>query len=153
MLHIKFEITEHTIFKVNRYFDLNYKKEWIQNPLVKEIIKDIDESAVIGESVAIDSPLRGIISPRDLTSSVKTLILMIFQPNNEYYGGISTNCNKWIHEISKLHDIHIAIENIMEFPNVDNLNIHIVDSNKVVNTMQEYVTEHTKFIELGGGQS
>ena len=146
MLNIKFKVTENTLFKISDYFNLNFETEWLKNPLVRQMIKAVDKSEVIGDRV-IDSPVFGTMSPMELSGGVKGLILMIYEPEKEYYGSaFGDNCAPWILEIAKLHDINIAFEHIMEFPNTSNLNIHIINSGKIINTMKELVYEAIKYL-------
>lgn len=146
MLHVRFGVTDNTLFKISDYFNLEFENEWILHPLSKKIIMDVDKSEVIGDRV-IDSPVLGIISPRELSGGVKGLILMIFEPELEFLGSqFGDNCAPWILEIAKSNDITIAFEHIMEFPDIDGLNIHIVNSDKIVNTMEEYVIEALKYL-------
>ena len=58
------------------YFDLNWEDEWIIDPFVKEMIKDVDKSEVIGPHL-IESPVLGPIPPTTLSGGVKVLILML----------------------------------------------------------------------------
>ena len=146
MLNIKFKVTENTLFKISDYFNLSFETEWITNPLVKQMIKSVDKSEVI-EGRVIDSPVLGPISPRELSGGVKGLILMIYEPDKEYYGSaFGDNCAPWILEIAKLHDVNITLEHIMKFPNRDDLNIRIVNSGKTVNTMRDFVREAVKYL-------
>ena len=146
MLRVKFRVTENTFFKISDYFNLNFETEWLKHPLVKRMIRDIDKSEVIGDRV-IDSPVFGTMSQMELSGGVKALILMLFEPDKEYFGtACGNNCAPWILEIAKIHDVSIALENIMEFPDIENLNIYIVNSGKVVNTMRDFVNEALDYL-------
>ena len=59
------------------YFDNRYEDEWITEKLPVEMIKDVDQSVVVGSRL-IDSPVLGPISVKELSGGVKTLILMAF---------------------------------------------------------------------------
>ena len=88
MLYIRFGTTNNTIIGIDRHFNAVFEREWFNNELVREMIKDIDKSVVISGS-AIKSPILGPISPRELSGGVKTLICMLMEPGLEFYG---TSC-------------------------------------------------------------
>lgn len=56
MLYITFKESESVITNVDMFFDNNYEPEWLLDPFVKKIIRDIDKSDVLSENV-ISSPV------------------------------------------------------------------------------------------------
>ena len=58
------------------YFDNVYEDEWIEDPFVREMIQDVDSSAVLNAHI-IESPVLGPITPKELSGGVKVLILML----------------------------------------------------------------------------
>ena len=58
-----------------RYFDNVWEDEWLEDPLVKQMIKDVDNSEVISPHL-IESPVLGPIGPRYLrrSKSLNTII-------------------------------------------------------------------------------
>lgn len=97
------------------YFDGVYELEWFEDPFVKKIVKDIDKSEVISPRL-IDSPVLGPIGPRNISGGTKTLILMYKLPDEIFNASsCGDNCAKWILEISKLQDITINLNHIMDF--------------------------------------
>ena len=60
------------------YFDNQYEDEWITKELSIRMIKEVDKSDVINSSL-IQSPVLGTISVKELSGSVKTLMLMAFK--------------------------------------------------------------------------
>ena len=79
MLHIIFGDLEDAVYNTAVFFKNDYEDNWIIEPLVKEMIHDIDHSEVIDGGV-IDSPVLGKIPPVGLSGGVKTLILVLFEP-------------------------------------------------------------------------
>ena len=61
------------------YFKYDYEESWIIDPMVKEMIQDVDSSTVIDSGI-IDSPVLGKIPPTALSGGVKTLILVGMNP-------------------------------------------------------------------------
>ena len=45
------------------YFDNVYEDEWLEDDLVKEMIRDVDHSEVLTPHI-IESPVLGVIAPR-----------------------------------------------------------------------------------------
>lgn len=56
------------------YFNNTYREEWLDNELVKRMVKDIDRSEVVSRH-CINSPVLGQIAPERLSGGVKGLIL------------------------------------------------------------------------------
>lgn len=61
------------------YFKYDYEEDWIADPMVKEMIQDVDKSTVIDSGV-IDSSVLEKIPPIGLSGGIKTLILVKFEP-------------------------------------------------------------------------
>lgn len=83
--------------------------EWLNDPLVKEMVLDIDRSKVLSP-YCIQSPILGQIAPEYISGGVKALILLLKVP--DYYVDIMVcgeNCVKWFKEIAKHQELHIAL--------------------------------------------
>lgn len=88
------------------YFNNTYQEEWLDNELVKQMVKDIDNSEIVSRH-CVNSPIFGQIAPEHLSGGVRGLILWLF--DDEYYPDMiifGENCCKWIAKIAKLRDIH-----------------------------------------------
>ena len=83
MLHVFFGDMDNAIYNTAVFFKNDYEDEWIVDPLVKEMIRDVDQSEVIDSGV-IDSPVLGKIPPTGLSGGVKTLILVLFEPQKVF---------------------------------------------------------------------
>lgn len=109
MLSILFgKETENTNIDPDTYFNNTCEVEWFDNEIVKQIIKDIDDSEVIGFSLI--SKHLGAASVEWLSGSCKTLILLYmdddFEPNLTWLG---SNCEDWLIKISELRDIRAVM--------------------------------------------
>ena len=62
MLHIHFGDVEGMIDYIDSYFNNNFEREWFDDPLVREMVRDVDKSEVISGS-AIDLSLIHISEP------------------------------------------------------------------------------------------
>ena len=142
MLKIIFGETHNSIYHPPTYFDNVYMDEWITNPLTMEMIKDIDKSDVIS-SRAIDSPVLGSISTKELSGGVKTLILMMFDDSGKIFNASACgdNCAKWVNKIGKEKDLTINLHHIMDFGKCDDFEAIIENTGKVVHNNKEYLDE------------
>ena len=75
---------ENAIYHPPTYFDNRYEDEWITNELSIRIIKAVDKSEVISSHL-IQSPVLGTISTKELSGSVKTLMLMAFDQSGKVF--------------------------------------------------------------------
>lgn len=136
MLYISFNEKEDTLRLVDDYFNFQRDDSWLNDDLVKKMIKDIDKSDVISENLII-SPVLGPIPPERLSTGVKALIIMYKVPDIEIWATVcGDNCAKWILEISKIHDVHIVLEHIMHFP--DNFRAICSDNNRKLCNLYDY---------------
>lgn len=77
-----------------RYFDNVWEDEWLEDPLVKQMIKDVDNSEVISPHL-IESPVLGPIGPKDISGGVKVLILLLKDTSFIYnISNCGDNCAK-----------------------------------------------------------
>ena len=116
MLNIVFGDIENSIYHPPTYFDNQYEDEWIIDPLLVEMIKDIDQSEVISAHL-IESPVLGPISPREISGGVKTLMLMAFDDSGKIFNASSCgdNCAKWIVDISTRKELTINLHHVLDF--------------------------------------
>lgn len=149
MLKIHFGEYEGQIDYINMYFNGNFEREWFDDPMVRAMIKDVDKSDVICGS-AIDSPVLGPISPRELSGGVKMLICMLKDPNesNVYWGtSCGDNCAKWMIEIGKIRDVTISLTHLMLFrtpeeKDLPGMNAICLNSGNKIDTMVDYLHEY-----------
>ena len=100
MLNIFYGDMKEAVYNTASYFKYDYEEDWIVDPMVKEMIRDVDKSTVIDSGI-IDSPVLGKIPPIGLSGGVKTLILVKFEPEKVF--NVSTcgdNCAKWLLKIA-----------------------------------------------------
>ncbi|MDE5823307.1 MAG: DUF4869 domain-containing protein [Lachnospiraceae bacterium] len=119
------------------YFDNVYEDEWIEDTLVKEMIKDVDKSTVISAHV-IESPIFGAITPQGLSGGVKVLILMLKDDSFIYnMSNCGNSCAKWILKIAEQKDLTVYLQHILRFEG--DFEIQIMNTGKIVHNPQEYV--------------
>lgn len=112
-------------------FRLNYEDEWFNDPFVKELVMEIDESEVVSADLII-SPVLGPISPDRLSSGVKTLIMLYKMPEMEQWASnCGDNCLPALAEIAKMQDIVVKFSHCpQKFP--DDIVAEFLDNGEIV---------------------
>ncbi len=139
MLNVYFGDMPGAIFNTAVYFKNTYRDSWITNPLSVQMIKDVDKSDVVSESV-IESPVLGSITPLALSGGVKTLMLVKF--DREHVFNASTcgdNCAKWLLKIAENRKVVINLHHVMDFGKGP-FKIKVLNNGKTVSNMDELLT-------------
>lgn len=138
MLKIYYGTMPEAIFNTAVYFKNVYEDSWITDPVAKEMIFDIDKSAVL-ESTVMDSPVMGKIPPTALSGGVKTLILMNNESDKIFNASTcGDNCAKWILKLAETRDLTINLRHLMDFGE-GTFEICILNTNQIVHNMKELV--------------
>ena len=137
MLNIFYGDMKEAVYNTASYFKYDYEEGWIVDPMVKEMIQDVDHCTVISSHV-IDSPILGAITPRELSGGVKVLILMLKDDSFIYnMSNCGDNCAKWILKIAEKKDLTVYLQHIMRFEG--EFKIQIMNTGKIVCNPAEYV--------------
>ena len=139
MLNVYFGDMPGAIFNTAVYFKNTYRDSWITNPLSVQMIKDVDKSDVVSESV-IESPVLGSITPLALSGGVKTLMLVKF--DREHVFNASTcgdNCAKWLLKIAENRKVVINLHHVMDFGKGP-FKIKVLNNGKTVSNTDELLT-------------
>ncbi|MCI9080042.1 MAG: DUF4869 domain-containing protein [Lachnospiraceae bacterium] len=92
---------------INSIFRANYEDVWFDDPFVKRIVMEIDESEVVSANLII-SPVLGAISSERISGGSKVLIMLLKEPETPQWGSsCGDNCMDLMLEISKLHDVTV----------------------------------------------
>ena len=146
MLTIKYGDAENGIYNTNVYFKNTYEPEWIESELAKRIIKDVDDSDVLSGE-CIKSPVLGQIPPERLSGGVKTLLLMLNEPDKIFNGSTcGDNCAKWILEIGKQKDLTINLRHMMSFGQDTEFEIKIENGGEIVHSMGELIPVASRYL-------
>lgn len=115
---------EHRVYYPDSIFDRNFENEWLSDPLVKEMVKDVDKTVLIQDRLLL-SPIFGYIAPSALSTGVKGLILILkcdFLKNEYFLSDLfGENCYKWLFEISVKRDFNLIVSS--DFLPPDNLDV------------------------------
>lgn len=145
MLKVYFGDMKEAIYNTSVYFKNDYEDDWITNPFVKEMIKDVDLSEVMYSGV-IDSPVLGKIPPMKLSGGVKTLILVKFEADVVFNASTcGDNCSKWLLKIAEDEDRTINLRHIMNFGEGEFL-IQVLNTGDIVHNMKELTDIAVNFV-------
>lgn len=136
MLKIFYGDMDDVIFNTSVYFKNTYQEKWITDELAVQMIRDIDQSEVVGPHL-IESPVLGAISPRELSGGVKTLIL-IHNEKTEVFNASTCgdNCAKWLLKMAENEDVTINLRHLMDFGK-EAFTIEVLNTHQVVHNMIE----------------
>ena len=138
MLNIFYGDMKEAVYNTASYFKYDYEEDWIVDPMVKEMIQDVDKSTVIDSGI-IDSPVLGKIPPIGLSGGVKTLILVKFDKDKIFNASTcGDNCAKWLLKIAETEDRTINLRHLMRF-GAEPFTIRILNTGQIVHSMEELV--------------
>ncbi len=146
MLNIFLGNMDEAIYFPPVYFDNRYEDEWITEKLSVDMIKDVDQSVVVGPRL-IDSPVLGPISVKELSGGVKTLILMAFDDSGRVFNASACgdNCAKWILHIAEEKELTINLRHIMNFGKGE-FEARILNTGDVVHNMKEFIVAAAEYV-------
>ena len=146
MLTIIYGDAENSIYNTSVYFKNTYEPEWMESELAKKMIKDVDDSDVLSGE-CINSPVLGQIPPERLSGGVKTLLLMLNEPDKIFNASTcGDNCAKWILEIGKRKDLTINLRHMMSFGHETEFEIKIANGGEIVHSMRELIPVASKYL-------
>lgn len=146
MLTIIYGDAENSIYNTSVYFKNTYEPEWLTTDLARKMIKDVDDSDVLSGE-CINSPVLGQIPPERLSGGVKTLLLMMNEPEKIFNASTcGDNCAKWILEIGKQIDLTINLRHMMSFGRNTEFEIRIENGGEIVHSMRELIPIASKYL-------
>lgn len=120
------------------FFDNTYEDAWLEDPMSKEMVQDIDGSELVGSNLVI-SPVLGSIPVSRLSGGVKTLILIAHDPDHVYNASAcGDNCASWLLRIGSIKDVIVRLGHIMHFDE-ESFEIRIANNGEIVHTQKELV--------------
>ena len=97
-------------------------------------------------SGAIDSPVMGIIPPTSLSGAVKTLILILKEPEKVFNASnCGDDCASWLLRMGKGRDVTINLRHIMDFGD-EAFEIYVMNDNVVVTDMMELLKTAGRYV-------
>ena len=146
MLTIIYGDVKNSIYNTSIYFKNSYEPEWLETDLAKKMIKDVDDSDVVSGE-CINSPVLGQIPPERLSGGVKTLLLILNEPERIFNASTcGDNCAKWLLEIGKVKDVTINLRHMMSFGKSTQFDIRIENGNEIVHSMKELIPIASRYL-------
>ena len=109
MLRAFFGYDKDAIRDIDTWFNHVYEAEWFDDERVRQIVKDIDKSEVVGRDVVI-SPVFGSMSVRKISGGAKALIAMLMMDDTLIDLIVcGPNCQEWISRIAAEKDVEVAM--------------------------------------------
>lgn len=130
---------ENYIENPDLYFDNTYEDEWLKDEQSKRMVKDIDNSELVGPNLVI-SPVLGSISVNRLSGGVKTLILINNDREHVYNASAcGDNCAKWLLKLGQTKDILVRLGHIMHFDDSSTapLEIRIANTDEIITSQHD----------------
>lgn len=128
---------EDRIEYVSDYFDATYDANWLSSDKAKSIIREVDKSEYV-DGEYIHSPVLGGISPRDLSTGCKALLLILNNPELVVSGDrMGDNCYPILLDLAKERDITITLCHYVDLKEFEPLNILNVNTGSTINTSLE----------------
>ena len=145
MLSVFYGDMKEAIYNTSVYFKNTFRNEWLTDPLIVDMIKDIDYSEVLGNG-AINSPVLGVIAPYTLSGGVKTLIL-IYKESDKIFNASNCgdNCAKWLLKIGEEKNITINLRHLMDFGD-NGYKIHVLNDDIIATNRKELVMVAGKYV-------
>ena len=141
MLYIHFGSLDDEIKDVDAVFNLFYTPEWLDDPFVREILKDVDH-CVVEPYGRLQHEFLGSFSVDGLSGGTKSLLLAYFLNGDDASiidaSNCGDNCAKWLLKISKMKDITVTLCNIMAFPLDEDFECVILNNSERVTDVHDY---------------
>jgi hypothetical protein len=120
-------------------FDNEHRKSWLQSDFAKEVIKDVDNSELVGPNIVV-SPVLGGIPVTMLSGGVKALLLAYNEPDMRRYSSLifGDNCTKWLLKAAEDRDITLVVEHPIVFPDKFEQGIYFKELDKTVYTFMDF---------------
>lgn len=133
---------EKYVTNVDSFFDLSFKKDWLNNDFIKDLILVIDKTKVVG-NYALESPVLGTIAPSLLSTGCKCLISTYYRPEPYIFKGscMGDNCFPWLFKIAEDRDVKIHLGYCPNLPLDCKMQAIFTDTGKFVHTEEEFTDE------------
>ena len=136
-----------TILDIDSYFNNVYEDEWLNDDIVRQMVKDIDNSELVGLNVI--SPVLGSISVRDISGGTKALICLLKEEKSEGFIDLvvlGENCEKWLAYIFNKKDVQVCMTGYHLFFDEYEVTGLCLNDNTIINNSDDW---RDKLFEFG----
>ena len=131
------------ISMVSEYFNAMYDSSWLSSKMARKIIREVDKSEYI-DGEYIQSPVYGGISPRDLSSGCKALLILLNEPDKIVSGDrLGDNCFPLLFEMAKDKDYTITLAHWFDFDRVGSFAMVNARTGDVIDTPLEFMKQYS----------
>lgn len=145
MLKIKFNVPDNETFgHPNRRFPFRYEDSWFDDPIVRQMVKDIENGEVYSANSIKVEPY-GVINCTQLSSTCRNLILAYKVDNvliNATYCGDSAG--EWLLRLGEMKDLTISLNYPLMFPK--SIKAVVLNDNSTINCWRDYLLAARKFL-------
>lgn len=130
------------VFNPDLFFDTFREYDWLRDPLVKDMIKDIDKSEVLDTNL-VKSPVLGLIPVEYLSGGVKTLISIKYNTDIIFNAtGCGENCSRWLLKLADEQEDDLIINLLynMDFGK-EYFDIEVINTGKIVHNSHDLHVE------------
>ena len=136
----------HTVYIIGKAVCSNVEIIPVNFYIDDDDFEDIDDSEVLSGE-CINSPVLGQIPPERLSGGVKTLLLILNEPDRIFNASTcGDNCAKWILEIGRIKDVTINLRHMMSFGKDTKFEIKVQNGGETVHSMKELVPIANKYL-------
>ncbi len=156
MVSVFFGFDSDAIYDVDVYFNHVFDEDWLEDDIVKKMVRDIDNSEVLSK-YCIQSPVLGQIPPERLSGGVKTCILLWKQ--DDFFIDLimcGENCQGWLSYIFNNKDVRVTMSGFdLTFEGLpikgvcENDNSEINNSDDWIEKMLSMVMEYKRNVDGG----
>lgn len=119
MLSIYWGVTDECYYYIDGEFEERCKPEWFDDPIVQEIIADIDTCRYVGKHCQdlLDPSIE--FSIYELSTGSKGLIMLLkmdYESIRVWGTAFGDNCSPWLLKIAENRDIVLELEHYLKFP-------------------------------------
>lgn len=112
-------LPKNVLNSANHIFNTDFESDWFNDPLVEEMVLDVDLTKHFKDQV-FESPVLGFILPERLSGGVKGLILILKSERAKKFSAYRScifgdNCVKWIAKLSFITDFSIYMSHYLDF--------------------------------------
>jgi len=119
MLSIYWGVTEDCYYYIDGEFEELYENEWFEDPLVRQILADIDECDYVGMRCRDRLDPNIEFSVFELSTGAKGLIMLLkmqYDSIRIWGTAFGDNCSKWLLKIAQNRNIILELEHYLKFP-------------------------------------
>ena len=152
MLRVYFGSCENEIYNTEMFYENQYDKNWVMDEFAQRVIKDIDDSEVIGPDV-IRNDIFGTFGSNELSAGVKTLLLIRNMPGRIFnISNCGDNCARYILELAKERDIKVTLHHVMDFGEAFELKVINERRRKIITDQREYLMLAHHYLRGGSNE-